>query len=427
MSESKVRVFLSDVKVAFMMSNPFFYFLLNSMEVVYIDDVSEVLDGKGERLASAPVAVEGLKIIFFKNALEDGVVKKFPIPIIKHEMLHVALEHCVRGVDIMRNLITKHNLVPTEDNMGKVHFMVNLAMDAKVNHLLVKDGDSVSWGFTGEGFWSNDDIDMCSVEEMVDKIFDKDVSNRVRGFGAGVDILKFTDEDCVDSGVVIQKSDGSFDGLKGRELLDKLKEKVVECVVKAKLAGVEKGGVLRELDNSILAHKNQQWWLKLRYLMRSQMVKSKISDWRVVNRKLPNQIAGLRLIKKPKCACFVDVSGSVSGKEYGIFVDEMLLASKESDVTAIFWDVGIQEIRKVHSKKDMVRPVRGGGGTVFKIVIESFDMRGYDIMVCLTDGFWFDTESAVEALKKIRVYKILCSSGQMVKGFDESIEIRVDV
>ena len=71
-----------------------------------------------------------------KNAMADGCVKKHPVPTIKHEMMHIALEHCTRGVDIQRRLLSKYDLVPTRENMERVHFLVNLAMDAKVNHLL---------------------------------------------------------------------------------------------------------------------------------------------------------------------------------------------------------------------------------------------------------------------------------------------------
>jgi predicted metal-dependent peptidase len=421
MSEVEVREFINDVKIAFMMKNPFFYFLLNDMEIIYVDEISEQKDDNGNVIASTPLAVEGTKLFIFKNALGDSCVKAYPISTIKHELIHIALGHCCRGAAIIRYMAVKHNLVLTEDNIEKVRFLINLAMDAKDNYMLKLDGDNVSWGFTGDKMWGMDKVEKCSVEELVEMIFDKPPC-KADGFGAGIDILTFADG--VGKGKTIQEGDKSLKGLRGKELEDKIKQKVTEAVVKAKMAGVDRGDVLRQFEESILMPKQQAWWLKIRNLMRSQTFKSKITDWRVINRKLPNQIAGSKTIKKPKCACFIDVSGSITPKEYQLFMTEMLLASKECDVTGIFWDGGIQEIRKIQSKKDVGKQVRGGGGTTFKPVLDNFDFNGYDIMVCLTDGEWYDVDSATDTLKKLRnVYKILCTSKRVVEGFDENIKI----
>ena len=359
----------------------------------------------------------------YKNALTDSVIKSHPVSTVKHEILHIVLEHCIRSVEIQKHLIMKYNLVPIKENMEKVHFFVNLAMDAKDNHMLALDGDNVDWGFTGLNMWKKEEIEKDSVEELVEKIFDPKNKPQAGGFGAGIDILQWGDDG---NGTTIQEGDKSFDGLEGKELLDKLKQKVVESVVKAKLAGVEKGGILRRLEEDIVLPKQQTWWLRLRSLLRSQLIKSKISDWRVVNRKLPNLIAGSRLIKKPKTVCCIDVSGSIGDWEYSMFVKEMLLASKESEVTAVFWDAGIQEIRRVRDSGDMKRSVQGGGGTVFKPVIKKLDTKQYDILICLTDGYWSDTDAASEAIEKLHnIYKILLTTGSKIEGFNETIEVKM--
>jgi predicted metal-dependent peptidase len=424
MSEQEVRMFLRDVKCAFMMHNPFFYFLLNNLEVVYIDRVSEKRDDKGVVIANTPLAVDGIRLIIYKNALGDSFVKKYPMPTIKHELVHIALGHCFRGVEIMRHTALKHNVLMTAENIEKVRFFVNLAMDAKDNYMLSLDKDDVSWGFNGKGFWSETEIAEDSVEELAEKMFDKIPHTSVLGFGAGVDIQKFVGEESINGGTMIQEGNPNFKNAEGRELEALVKAKVIESITKAKMAGVERGGFLREIDELLLSPKQQAWWMRLRYLMRSQIVRSKITDWRVINRKLPNQIAGVKTIKKPKCACFIDVSGSISENEYRLFMAEMLLISKDADVTGVFWDGGIQEIRKIRCNSDIKKAVVGGGGTTFKPVLENFNFNGYDLMVCLTDGVWYDREEAVKLLSKLyNVYRILCTTGSVVEGFNETIKI----
>jgi predicted metal-dependent peptidase len=420
LSEEEVRKFVEDVKISFMMNSPFFYFMLNSLKIVYVDEVGEVRDDNGELIANTPVGVMGMTLYVYKNALGDGLFKKYPIPTLKHEILHIALEHSIRGVEIIGRMASKHNLVLTEENLKKVHFMVNIAMDAKVNYLLNLDGVNTSWGVKGDKMWSMKDIEVCSVEELVDKLFESGKQPDGDGSG-GFDILVFSNKE----GKTIQEGDRSFDNLRGKELSDRLKHKVVESVVKAKLAGVGKGDMLRVLEDEFLNPKQAVWWLRMRQLVRSQLIRSKVSDWRCVNRKLPNQIAGSRLIKKPKCACCVDVSGSISDDDYRLFVSEMLLYSKDADVTAIFWDDGIQEIRKIRDKGDMRRGVAGRGGTVFAPVIRGISLRDYDIMICLTDSYWSDIKAASKELLRIRsTSKILVTTGHPIDGFDEMISIK---
>jgi predicted metal-dependent peptidase len=428
MSEAEAREFLSDVKMSFMMYNPFFYFMLNAMQVVYVDETSEVRNDKGVLIASTPLAVQGMQMLIFKNAFnKDSCVRLHPLSTTKHEIFHIVLEHCNRGLVIMENLIRQYNLVPTPKNLERIHFFVNLAMDAKDNHLLEIDGDKIDWGFTGKDMWSEEAIAEDSVEELVNKIFSASDKPNVGGEGTGVDILRFAGEGEAYKGTVIQEGDADLQNLKGKELSDRLKMTVAESIVKAKLSGVGMGNMLRKLEECFLLPKQQEWWLRLRFLMRSQLIKSRISDWRVINRKMPYQIAGVRSIKKPKCVCCIDVSGSITDLEYNLFVAEMLLASKEAEVTAVFWDSGIEDIRSVKGKKDMERSVKGGGGTVFKPVVEGFKFTGYDIMVCLTDGDWYDTEDAEEALMGVRnVHKILCTTHTNVEGFDETIKIKME-
>jgi predicted metal-dependent peptidase len=99
---------------------------------------------------------------------------------------------------------------------------------------------------------------------------------------------------------------------------------------------------------------------------------------------------GLKIKPKIKLGVGPDVSGSISPKEYEIFLNEIFAICKATgcDVEVVEWDAGVQGIYKIKSGKKHEVTRTGCGGTDPSEAIKYFNDRRmkFDGVIFMTDG-----------------------------------------
>lgn len=133
---------------------------------------------------------------------------------------------------------------------------------------------------------------------------------------------------------------------------------------------------------------------------------------------------GIRLRPKLKLGVGTDVSGSISDKEYEVFLNEIFAIARAvgGEVEVVEWDTAIQGVYKIKGYKPNITR-HGAGGTDPTEAIEYFNKRKhkFDGVIMFTDGHLFGevtkglrvpgmwvitADGTKECLKKARVIKL---------------------
>jgi len=131
------------------------YYLLQQTTVKYIDERKTLKIGSNEIII--PAETDGLEIRLYKDWLNMPLEQK--IGTVIHELLHILLRHPIRA----KNIFEKHGY-----NVY-IHYLTNIAMDAKVNHAVNELlGKSVKHEF--RELFSEEELEKCSVEELAEKL-----------------------------------------------------------------------------------------------------------------------------------------------------------------------------------------------------------------------------------------------------------------
>jgi hypothetical protein len=180
-------------------------------------------------------------------------------------------------------------------------------------------------------------------------------------------------------------------GISDDTLERKVRDIVGRAATMSKMAGKE-DSVGNRILKELIKPEAAPWWRIIRDLI-DQDFKKVIQDWRRESRKIPD-MPGTRWYGVGSVWCLVDVSGSISEKEYSRFCGVMWdFARRGITVNAVFWDTKPSEVKKIRSQSDLKRlDVEGYGGTIPDCLIPVLrKVRRGDWVVMLSDGQWLET------------------------------------
>ncbi len=383
-----------------------FYFLIKSLRVVYIDK-DKIYTFGGIRLRIV-AETDGRTIYLYREWLNQD--ERNRILTLIHELLHVMLLHPFRKMEMVKEKVVKGY------RRELLEILANMAIDAKVNFYMTKLGIKVDL----PNYFSKHELEKLSAEDLFEKLIEHNPKEIIPP-----DLLKPTSDF---DGIVL--NEGKEDLMTVDtvdDLRDKLEKIVAESLIAAKTAGKLSGfeeWILNQLLKSRI-----HWTILLRRTVAGSLAKNYVQTWTKLNRK-SQYFPGYKKITKPLIWCFVDVSGSITYEEFRQFMSEILKASKESGgVILVLWDTEVKDERKIRRLNDLVGVrFKHGGGTTFAPVIAKYVRRikPHDVMICLTDGMWFDFDNASKLVKQVRATsKILVYTYKDVPGFD--VKIKLDV
>jgi len=189
------------------------------------------------------------------------------------------------------------------------------------------------------------------------------------------------------------------------KLKDKVVEQAVELAVSLRRAGNLPGG----LERFVAPSKPQvQWALLLRSALKKGTIKS-VRSWQVPNRRGLEGVPGY-LRTGNNLWLLVDTSASITDEELSTFLAEVVAISKLGKVNLVTWDVEPNLVVTAASRSRLLnyvkKSVKGGGGTLSRPALEFVykKMRRGDVVVVLTDGYWFDETEVTDVMRKIKKY-----------------------
>jgi len=441
---------------------PQLYFLSKQFRVVYVD----------EEVPQTPIMTDGRNIILTRTWISRDL--PFRVVSFMHELYHILLKHPIRLYKLI--------------DMGEDPQIVILAGDAKTNYcvkqalILRKVQDLHLYEEYIYTFGISDEVlEKASVEEIVEMLkeqleqtmslptptFGNDVQKPESGDsggsgdeqksgesengqnsseGGGDDEKekegdgsggggnsqedKEKGEDKKDLGGVTVLNEGNAKIINAKTLNDlesALNGAIRRSLISAKFAGC----TLTSIEERILTELTKpkvKWTTIFRNSIISYIRELMITTYRFRNRRIPH-LPGHQPVSKPNVWVFVDVSGSISYKEFNQFMSEVYHISKEvSDVKVITWDTEVTGEYDLKDRKAISKiRFRGGGGTTFSPIIGQYlkKIMPSDVVIVLTDGYWYDANDSEKILKKINAYKILVTTVRFVGGFDKEIKIEV--
>jgi len=390
----KVQRRLDDIRTMLAHKSPIDYFILKGISVYYDDRFGGTgyTDGRSIYLGKMWMGQEDVQCLVT----------------LVHEIGHVKLLHPFR---------LKH-----ESDLARIK-VLQLAMDLKVNYHIKQLG--LRPKVEPEQFFNRDDLVKCSAEELADRLVNEGKVQIISvPLEAGMDCSGCSDNGDGDdssksyNGTMVQK------GEKDLQTSDDVKDLVKQSLLAAKVAGQDLGALDKMILDKLLKSK-VDWRAVLRRMLHNYLAKNAIGTWRKLNRKM-RDFPGREMISKPRVWVFVDVSGSISEREFEQFISEIVrIMDFVEEVRVITWNVGVCEDRVIKKKSDVLVNWEKGGGTMFKPVWDEYKnkMKRQDLMVVLTDGEWFDDEGFM--VKGGAGRKIMVTTHRGREGF-EVIKIEGD-
>ena len=400
-----VEELLQEVKFALMKRSPAFYYLLSYMRVVYINEYGQVADA----------ATDGKTIYLFKEWSEYDLRHRYLI--IKHELSHIFLKHPIRQL----RLAMKYG--------GGIRQIVNLVGDGIVNVRIAKDEPGAyKYLVDYRNMIPEEKLWKKTLEELVEEFMDK---LRDMAENAKCDIMTPEEAKNIDwnNVIILQEGEEDLVNAEEKEFEQKLEEYIERSVINGKNAGTGMGTIEKEIYAKLF-RPQIDWVSKLLAIINAHISTTYVQTWVKVSRK-GNSLPGYVSFTKPRVWVLDDDSGSIDDKQRNRFYSEMAgMLSAVDKITVIFWDDGIRDIVEFTSENDIKRyGKRFGGGTVITPVLEYLeekaDLNSWDVVVVLTDGYWFDVDKAVKILGRLSAKKILVTTGDVVEGFDEVIRLNV--
>ncbi|HID43840.1 MAG TPA: hypothetical protein EYP30_08755 [Archaeoglobaceae archaeon] len=373
------------------------YFLLKSVRVVYLN--KEKTFSYGRMKFKIVAETDGRTIYLYPEWL--NLDERNRLIVLIHELLHIMLLHPFRKLEMIKG--KKHR------NLFGI--LANMAIDAKVDYYIKKLGIDVDL----PDYFSKDEIERLSAEELFEKLVENHPENI-----SPPDLLEPLSNF---EGEVLNEGKKIIEANSLDELENELGKIVTESLIAAKTAGKLSG--FEEWILNLLLESRLNWTVLLRRAVASSLAKSYVQTWSKLNRK-SKHFPGYKRITRPHTWCFVDVSGSISYEEFKQFMSEVLKVSRDSEVILVLWDTEVRDERMIRGSKDLtgIKFKRGGGTTFFPIITRYMQrIRAHDVVVCLSDGVWYDADEASKVIKKVRASKILVYTSRTVPGFNVGIEI----
>jgi len=371
---------ITKAKIEIMGEQPFFSYLLLQSKITKQNDMpmpTMGVDAKGN--------------IYYDKAFVEGLPQDELQGCLIHEIMHQCLLHLVR--------------VNSRDKT-----IWNIATDTVINAILVKNKFTLPKGSIIPDYkdvveiYGTKIVDCSnkSAEEVYDELIsNKDLTKKVKESYEGMDVHIFG-SGLPEDGEGDEEGNGKKQTVNGKPLTSKEKKQVeqkfkqmmAEATTNARNRGNLPSGMDRILEN--LLEPKICW----KALLNKYVVSTFSSDtsWNRPHKKsissgcyLPNVVR-----ETVEVTVAVDVSGSISNKEYTEFMSEMVGIAKsfrQVNMNVLFWDttVGAEvEIRGGDLDKLKRQNVSGYGGTDFSCVRKYLYKKNKrpKVLICFTDGYF---------------------------------------
>jgi len=171
-----------------------------------------------------------------------------------------------------------------------------------------------------------------------------------------------------------------------------LNQNSVKVIVQKAINNAKKAGQLpQKIEEIVNYNKNILSKYNWRKQLRLFTTKTEVSNIRFTNFKKSkrfNTYPGIRLKRSLSLLVAIDTSGSISNKDLEVFLNEIQSLSNQTRfITIIECDCEIKDVYKYKFSKDKV--ITGRGGTVFDPVLSYFNdkIELYDGLIYFTDGY----------------------------------------
>ena len=294
--------------------------------------------------------------------------------VLQHEIMHLILEHILRGKNYDR-------------------YKFNIAADVAVNHFIptlpagtlradqfdVPDAKSAEWYYTHIKFPKQKFVCGSCGKPMAGK------GNCKCGGGAvpSQDIKPLDDHSVWDKSTSNQYS-----------------KEVIKQAVRRAAENTKRGrgslpGNLESIINRLLAPPQVPWWRVLKQYIANQIKSGKRSSWKRENRRYGENVKGHVSDWTFKMGVAIDTSGSISEKDLKLFSAEIagIVKAHKTDITVMACDDQIQgtpwKLNRYNLSKLNKMKFNGGGGTDFRHVFRYVrdNHLNIHVLVFLTDMY----------------------------------------
>jgi len=374
-----------------------------SPEIFHTLEKTEVMRKKDFPSAGACIRSQGYEIVIREEWAETFDTHNIAA-VMEHELMHIVFQHC----DTMKDF---------EDRE-----LANIAMDAIINDLaeMFKDKSKLNEHLKKGVF-----IDVLSKElntrlsarthtakQIYDLMREEQKKNPSKQFTLCFDMGIIDKDDKGDSG----SSPGM--GVKGKDGADANTGELGELPKEIKDALTKMAG-MGSLDAQILLERDRDRDLERKFKLEvSKFLCSNKREFEATKRR-PNRrgiplASGKKRVEKQKILIGMDMSGSMMDektlKRLGQVLDAGIKLDFEVDVT--WGDTKRLGFEENIDKKFNFKKITGGGGTELSFI---FDTKvKYDVIVCVTDGY-FNHNEAPKKLKS-KILFLLTEEGK-VEGF----------
>ena len=388
---------ITKAKIKIMEESPFFSYLLLQSKIT-----------ENNNMSMPTMGVDAKGNIYYDREFVEKLPQRELQGCLVHEIMHQCLLHLVR--------------VNSRDKI-----IWNFATDTVINAILVKNKFTLPKGSIIPDYHDvvmihNKKIVDCSkksAEEVYDELIsDKGLTKKLKASYEGIDVHIFGNGqagDKSDEG----KDKGSKQTINGSPLSDsdkkkierQFKQRMAEATTNARNRGNLPSGMDRILDR--LLEPKICWKALLNKYITSTFASD--TSWDRPHKKsissgcyLPNVVR-----ETVEVTVAVDVSGSISNKEYTEFMSEMVGIAKsfrQVNMNVLFWDteVGAEvEIKNGDLESLKRQSVNGYGGTDFSCVKKYLYEKNKrpKVLVCFTDGY-FDKVSTEDTPDSTMIWAI---------------------
>lgn len=363
-----------------------------SPEIYHTLEKTEILKKKDFPTAGAMIKSQGYEIV-----IRDEWVDTFDThnlaAVMEHELMHIVFQHC----DTMKDF---------EDRE-----LANIAMDAIINDLAetfkykTKLNEHLKKGVFIDQLSKELNTRLSSrthtAKQIYDLMIEEQKKNPKKQFTICFDMGIISKEEKGDAGA----PNGSTPGMIGKDGIDQnggLAQELPEEIQKAlgKMAG------MGSLDAQILLERGRDRELERKFKLEvAKFLCSNKREYEATKRR-PNRrgiplASGKKRVEKQKILIGLDVSGSMLDertlKRLSQVVESGIKLDYDVDIT---WGdtrrLGFEE--GIDKKFDFTK-IQGGGGTELSFI---FDTKvNYDVIVCVTDGYFNHEEVPVKKKGKI--------------------------
>ncbi len=338
-------------------TEPFFANFLLGSEII-LDD---------PEITRAAVSFNNNNIQFYFNiSYLQSITLKNQVAVMKHEVLHVLLDHCGKRYGDKIN-----------------HEAVNYFKDGAINQMIPD--------------LPEDCVTLESMEKICKKKL-KPLENYEYYYAQAEQALPKTPYKGHSTDHDKMSGDGSgTDGSPISEAADSLRKAIIKDKVN-KAISAAKGNIPQGLE-SVIANLNKaaqvNWRQQLRNLVASARSVTTKSNRMKVHRRFELDQPGKKKDRKLVLGVCTDSSGSVSDAAYSAFLNEIYSIAKSTTITyLVHADCEVQKVDIIKggkAKGDVLKKRHGSGGTMYGPAIEHCTKLGCDAIIYFGDFDCADT------------------------------------